>query len=876
MRLASPGLFTQGSPSPGSSSWSQNESTLVTPNRFLASVAYRQFVTGCLARNRNSWSRPAILSLNGWLTEQWRQARFTTADAPALLSPDQEHVLWRRVIEVEHPDLSRSNSAAAMASRAARSLAEWEIPKADPAWSNHSDAAQFQRWLQRFDRICEREGWMPQSAIWSFLARSQPSKGQRCVFLTHDSPVPALRRLLATLHPHPAVVSTQSSLPPTPCPGTQCDSFEAELDFAARWARATFEARPSRSVAVFVPDLAVHRKLVAQAFRAVFYPGSPRSLLDPTAPAQDLAFSLNAADPLSDQSLVAGALLLLQAARPEIPMADATAILRSRWIAGSLMERYSRAQADLDLRRRRDLDVTLDDLESASARCPRLLTVLGQVKQRLASQPVLDSYAGWVRFFSDLLQAFGWPGDDALTAAETELADTWLAAISRLASLSLVSPAVSLAQALAELRRLLASGHDSANLAAPVQILDSRAAPGLEFDAAFITGLSEQTWPPFDTRSPLIPFELSRARNLPGTTPQLLRDRRLFLTRALFTSAPQLHAAWSGRLSPVAAGFVSQNAASPSVWKGKTAWQSFKPVMLDELEDTVAPPFTADSTARGGTGIIKSQSLCPFRAFAEYRLGARSPEEGCLGLDSRDRGGNLHRVLEFVWRNLQTRDKLLATTPANLGRLVEEACAAALSKGRASSFGKIVSAVEAQRLKEVTLSWLDCERSRKQPFSVETVEGERYFELGGLRLRLRLDRIDRLANGQTLLIDYKSGEQTRNKLKGVRPEEPQLLVYAASMPNEVDGILFAQLKARNVKAVGVTREKQFTSRSVDVEGREWDNFLDEGIANVELLATQFKSGYAAVAPLATACEFCAQKPVCRVAEKRALEMSAEE
>ncbi len=87
--------------------------------------------------------------------------------------------------------------------------------------------------------------------------------------------------------------------------------------------------------------------------------------------------------------------------------------------------------------------------------------------------------------------------------------------------------------------------------------------------------------------------------------------------------------------------------------------------------------------------------------------------------------------------------------------------------------------------------------------------------MAGLRLRLRLDRIDRLDNGHFLLIDYKSGEQTRPKLEGERPLEPQLLVYAAAVQEEVDGIFFGQLKPRELKAVGFSRDETFLGSDRD-------------------------------------------------------------
>ena len=305
------------------------------------------------------------------------------------------------------------------------------------------------------------------------------------------------------------------------------------------------------------------------------------------------------------------------------------------------------------------------------------------------------------------------------------------------------------------------------------------------------------------------------------------------------------------------------------LWPGKATWQSFKPVLLEEQIDVQAPPFVSDSTARGGSGLIKSQSLCPFRAFAEYRLASGSLEEGCLGFDVRDRGGHLHSVLEFVWQKLGSLDNLRSTPPAELEKLVQDAALQAVTP-KTSSFGKIASLVEIERLKQVTLDWLAIERERQQPFTVETVEGEQYAELGGLKLRLRIDRVDRLGSGGLVLIDYKSGEQKRKKLECPRPEEPQLLVYAAGVGDQVEGIVFAQLKRDDPRPVGVTRERHFkTWRTVDVLGRGWDTRMEESRSEVERIAAQFKSGYAAVDPKTRAvCSYCAQTPLCRIHELR--------
>jgi ATP-dependent helicase/nuclease subunit B len=876
MHLACSGLF----------SWIEKNYTIVTPSRVLSTVAYRQFVDAELTHGREIWLRPSILSLGAWLTNCWQDARYRSNDVPTLLSAVQEHTLWKRIIQTESTDLFDTDATARLASRAARTLLEWELPLESPHWNDGSDAPLFHRWFQLFQRACHKEGWTTHADLWARLPKwiSQPGCLDISPILLPTSvpPFPALARVLTALRDRALVTSFDAPQSPiSPAPAKSFDDLTHEVDFAARWAREALEQDPLESIAVFLPDLAAHRALIHHAFLQVFYPGACRALLDQRLSetlAGPAAFYIHAPTSATSQPLIAGALLLLELARARLPISDAGSILRSPWLPGEARERSLRAVADLELRRRRQLDVSLDDLQSAAAHCPHLSKIWPRLRHILSRRKPLDTFAAWNQFVGDLLQSVGWPGDNELDLAAQQALETWTDALSGLSSLSLVSDSVTFETALAELRRLLNSVPKQPNLRAPVQIFDASQATGLQFDTALLAGLSEELWPPLAPSSPFIPLKLQRQYNVPGSSPQSLRAERQRLTTSLFSVALRVLASWSGRPSPLVDGFVSPNlnsAAKLPMWTGPTPWQSYKPALLEETDDSLAPPFVNRSNTRGGTSIIRAQSLCPFRAFAEFRLQAGSPEEGCLGFDSRERGGNLHKALEFVWQKLHTRDCLRATSIADLEALVEAAATHAVAPDGSSSFGKIVASVEIERLKSVILDWLAIERDRQQNFTVETVEEEKYLDLAGLRLRLRIDRIDRLPNGQLLLIDYKSGEQKRKKLECPRPEEPQLLVYASGLGDQVDGVLFAQLKARDVRPVGFTREKHFKSKTVDVEGSAWDLFLSEARDEVENLAEQFKNGYAALDPLKGACDYCSQKPLCRINENRAGEESEE-
>jgi probable DNA repair protein len=487
----------------------------------------------------------------------------------------------------------------------------------------------------------------------------------------------------------------------------------------------------------------------------------------------------------------------------------------------------------------------------------------------LKDSPRTQDLSQWSEFIGDLLAAVGWPGDAEISDAEQPVIEAWNEGLSDLSALGLVSPPVLYETAVTHLRRLLSNNVEQGAWSSPIQVLDAKDAAGLEFDEAIAVGLSDETWPPPISLSPLVPLALQRIPGIPDA-----RRQRRQLTRALFEAAPKVIAVCSGALAAIVNDFVTKDVAEVAVWQGKLARQAFVRPPLDQVADTQAPPFVSTGDERGGTAIIRSQSLCPFRAFAEFRLQARTPEDASFGFDARERGGFLHKALQNVWQKLESHDRLRLTPTDTLRSHVRSAIAEAVQTSEPGPLHQLSAHAERDRLEELILEWLDHEKERKQSFTVQTVEEDRIFEVPGLRLKLRVDRIDRLRNGNLVLIDYKSGAQTRPKLTGQRPFEPQLLVYAASLPEHVDGIFFGQLRPREVKAVGFSRDRIFTSRATEVK-KDWDEYIENGKETVHRLASEFVNGDAAVDPIKGACSFCTAKPICRVSEIGAAEEDEE-
>ena len=859
MRLACADLFSS----------SGGEALIVVPSPLTAAVARKQFTADQLRRGLESWQRRSVYSVEAWVAALWNEARYKLTDVATLLSASQEYLVWQQIIEQNDGNLFDTGSTARLAMRAAKLTAEWNI-REDRSWSDHQDAEHFRRWHELFRRICRQQNWIAHADLWKLIPEwigAGVGGEAHIVFAGFQAFNPAVERILQVLGNRAVVRNAPAGTLGKRASARPCLDFAQEIEHLARWSRAVFEKQPGASIGIFVPNVAEHRSLIERTFQQVFYPSAALELIRTAGQREvDSVFHINAAAQLRTHPLIASALLFLELARTRIDVAAASAILRSPFLPGANAERSQRAYADTELRKKRELDVRFGDLEFASRNCPTLIALcrrVGYVLRRLRGSQELSS---WSEFFADILQAIDWPGDSELTAQEEDVLDMWNDALSTLPALGLVTGQVSYEYALRRLRDLLyRPATERGDWFSPIQILDASEAGGLEFDRVFVAGLSDQTWPPPINTSPLVPLQLQRASHVPGSSPRSAQEEQERITRALFTAAPVVTATYSGRLSPLVQRLAMPERIDLSEWQGKLPRETYVPILLDEIEDTNAPAYKQNEAARGGASIIRAQSVCPFRAFAEFRLSTNTPEDGCFGFDSRDRGGFMHLALQKVWERLKTQDRLLATSDNELRTIVRDAVEEAVKDGDPGPFHVLLSRTERERLEQLIRDWLELERARTQPFTVETLEQQRFYDFPGLRLRLRVDRLDRLQNGKLLLIDYKSGVQSRGKLKCPRPEEPQLLVYATAVGNEVDGIFFGELTPRQPRAVGFSSERYFQGQAAEVR-EDWDAFLAQSHDEVQRLAAEFVSGYAAVHPIKGACEYCGVTPFCRVKE----------
>jgi probable DNA repair protein len=304
----------------------------------------------------------------------------------------------------------------------------------------------------------------------------------------------------------------------------------------------------------------------------------------------------------------------------------------------------------------------------------------------------------------------------------------------------------------------------------------------------------------------------------------------------------------------------------------------------EQFDDGSLLPFLKPDLP-GGARSLTLQSLCPFKAFGDVRLGAKEIRPSGPALTPSQRGLLLHAVMRKVWGGRQAGglsdlEGLLALRDLRdfVAGMVAAAMRDAFDSQRTNAFPdrypQRYLELESERLIRLVTEWLEYERARL-PFAIAGTEQNAEVTLAGLKLRVRLDRVDTLPDGSWLIVDYKTGQVNPKDWDGERPEDVQLPLYASlAVTDELEGLLFAQMAPGDMRFKGRVRDAKAslipTLRGVSALVRKnlTSEQLEDWRRRIEALATDFVDGRAAVDPkdVDKTCARCHLHAVCRIYE----------
>ncbi len=865
--------------------------TVVTPNRRLAQELTREFDATRLAAGLRAWEAAEVFPFSAFVERLWEAATYSdrAVAPPQLLSLAQEQALWEEVIAASSwaAGLLSPARAAVQCQDAWKLAHAWRITGALDMFPGNDDAHAFAEWARAYAKrtAADVDSARLADAVSARLADAALPKPKLLIACGFEIMPPQTREFLRACANEGVELgicgSGRAGGSVTRVPRA---SSSEELDAAARWARARLEAAHARQsaiggdapvvyprIGVVVPDIQQRRREVNRVFSRVMAP----DWAVPGAAAEPLPFNLSLGLPLAEFPLAHAALGVLALAIGEIDFASASRLLRSPFIGGAETEYTRRARLDADLRKRLPARLTLTRLIAAVTHCPLLRERLEALYRVVDGQPGgARSPQDWGRYFSALLDAAGFPGERALDSNEFQTRTKLYELLGELARLERVTPRMTATQALARLRRLCSDAlFQPEAIDAPVQVLGILESDGMEFDHLWVSGLTDDAWPLAARPNPFIPVALQKKAGIPEASAEtaLALDRRItdgwraaagevVFSHPLREKDRELTP--SALIADVPAGELSF-AVQPRYREVLHAARA-----LEEVRDGIAPAYTK-SRVGGGTRVLADQAACPFRAFAHHRLNAKQLETPVDGLNAADRGSLLHALMSELWGALKSKSQLEAMAAEQIASIIDSAAVAAVAKVRADRPGVLdgrLAELERVRLAKLAREWLTLERTRDD-FTVVAREERRPLRAAGLEMDGRIDRMDRLAGGSHVLIDYKTGRATPKDWLDDRPDDPQMPLYALSAPEDIAAIVYARVKTGRMGYVGMAREKNLLPKVKEAES--WPGLREAWQKDLAALGNEFLSGVAPVDPkrhLKT-CKYCDLQPLCRVHER---------
>jgi ATP-dependent helicase/nuclease subunit B len=638
---------------------------------------------------------------------------------------------------------------------------------------------------------------------------------------------------------------------------------DLEITTAARWAKKLIAKNPKTTIGIVfadLTDLQLHYE-ITNIFTAVF--GHMKNI------------NITAGFIFSFQPIINSALNLLKIFSL-FNLKNLNKFLLSPYIKAAEIEKTARIIIDFQLHQANKTEFALGYIKNLAKNhnlnIDILLNILQQIKNFIAQLKNKKlSCSSWTEIFAEILKTIGWPGENNLTTTELAATERFSELLHEFSMINLVTNKISYSEALDILTHMATQTIFQTKQIAetPINIMGTLEAAGINFDYLWVTGIDQENWPNAPNPNPFIPIEIQKKFNLPHSS----AERELHFCKILIQR-------FRNSAKEVIFSYVNQNEEHkidasliigdlPEISIDSLDLANFtglaqeiytsKKIEIITEEDVL--PEIANNLIRGGSKALELQALCPFSAFAEFHLKAQEIKKSEIGINKATRGILIHNALEKFWQEIKTHENLCALNNVQLQDAIKNAVNYALDQEKLL---EAIYLLEQKCLINLLTCWLEIEKNRP-PFAVIETEKSINTKLGPMQIKLRIDRIDKLENGNLLLIDYKTGKKLPTIFDwfGDRPKNPQLPLYCIAVDG-VSSFAFAQINIEAIKLKNISLEELKFGLNSTAENINWQDLISYWHEVLVNIAKDFITGKNSVSPLSPQiCTQCKFGLICR-------------
>ena len=843
--------------------------TIVTATQRLARQLKRTYGSD---RQRVA-TTPRVFSVERWLTSTWGAIAEGEEKPKRLLSIVEAETLWHQVVEAQIAgsadfSLIQPETASKLAARCRSILKAHRVPLSSDSvrttFEIESDTSCFLSWVDHIDMRLKAEGWLMTEDIADVIGQASHPKEAELWFLSEEPMTPALRHAFTGRFQQ--VRWFRSEVLASPLPTLAFETRAIEIKEAARWGKEQHDE--NRQAVIVLSDYQRDRALLEHHLRS-FFGVSDRVFTD-------LPVNFSRGIELSKVPMFRDAVLLIKLITHGLDRHEISALVRSPFFAWNDQGLNDKGQTLTELFRTKrgefDLNSVLWELARASEESPLTRGLSKARVDRLASLR-LEAQEWRVRI-TQLLQDVGWPNASGLDSLEYQQLDLYDGVFDALEVSPVDTGSFGLSILLSRLqsvlnKRLFQPQTDRSFL----QVMSLGDTLGLSFGAARIVGSTAESVPEKPSALSFLPWKIVRDFDIAVADEDFSHHTTARLLGNLASAAPTVmtyHQVSDGMIN-----LPSRycDSAELGVLPPGTLEDRTSPADLEWVSDGIGRPVALPKKQAGGVGLLEAQSVCPMKAHLRYRLGLAALEPASRGLTAGERGGILHQALQFLFNRIRSSDALTALGSGAAHSAANDAANAAVKDIRDAVRDRVglpALDLEVARLTRALVDWLTIERERTVPFEVELTEQPLDWHCEDLTLSLKADRVDRLASGHRVVIDYKSGGSSRvSDWSEIPLKAPQLPCYSQAL-SDVVTIAIAKVGGEdagfnalgdNIGVLVTDRKSQKVLMSADVSSlSELNNQWAEALTS---LVQSFVAGEAVPTPSASACRYCDYAPVCR-------------
>ena len=786
-------------------------SQVVTANRRLARELADAYGRMQLQAGRVAWRSPAINSWSDWVKEQVAAAE-VWEPVPTQINAHQSRVLWERCLRREISDPLLNIGMLVRQSRESWTrLHEFGVELAEYSGAAQSkDQRIFAAAARSYQSILERENWVDSAGtpgvLTNLIAAGRLPLPDGLVFAGFDRFVPQVQSLLDALRAAGCRIDTA---PPSACTASNAihefENRDAEFRAAGAWAREQLLQSAHANVAIVATQLEQDAERSARLVREGLAPGWQTSAAHYKA-----TVNVSYGRRLGSYPAIAVALLALRWLYQDLGTRDVSILFRSGAIGKTGLG--GRSRLELALRKLPDRNwspaMLLGELRERDKTndAADWFARLNTLKVLRSELPPRETPSRWAILIDTALEKLNWPGDIALSSDEFQLLNCWKELLNDLARLELVIPSMTPSEALNRLQLMVGETvFQAESEGAIVQLIGPLEAAGMQFDQLWVTGLSAANWPPAGRPSLLVSRDIQLEYRMPDASPDDTLEYANRVLQRLLASSEHCVCSYpktDGDAEQSITGLLTEPGLSETGLTDDPGWYARNLLAINRPERAThdaVPAVTQDESVSGGAATIQNQLLEPFSAFAFGRLGIRALSAIVSGLAASLRGTLIHDALHALYAELPARDDIQGWVESEQ----QQRIAAAIEKAfwRHEQFVdpmlQQLFALERHRVAQLLRAVVLLDQQR-DAFQIRNTEGALDVVVSGVRLSLRIDRLDQLEDGSLVILDYKTGARKRFLDRNGDPNDMQLVVYASAVEEPVAGLGLVNIDSRDV------------------------------------------------------------------------------